>query len=104
MSLTAVGASFTGVTVMIWLAVAVAVPSVMTYGKLTLPLKLSAGVKVITPAVLTLTVPLVTAIVCAMPGVKVVPLMLCMLGVVPSISLSPVNGVKVMAAPSSAMV
>ena len=66
-------------------------------------LKFAAGVKVITPAAVTFTVPLVTAITCAMPGVKVVPLMLVMLKASPSTSLSPVNGVKV-TVPSSATV
>ena len=41
--------------------------------------------------------------ICATPGVSVVPLMLWMVGVVPSGSLSPVNGVKVIAVPSSVM-
>ena len=39
-----------------------------------------------------LTVPLVTAILCAVPGVNVVPLIDWIVGVVPSGSLSPVSG------------
>ena len=99
------GGSLTAVTVMTWLAVAVPPwPSLMTYGKLTVPLKLAAGVKVITPAALTLTVPLVTGIVCATPGVSVVPLMLVTVSGLPSGSLSPVSGASVIGVPSSAMV
>ena len=63
-------------------------PSVITYGKLIVPLKLGAGVKVTAPAALTFTVPLGTAITWAIPGVSAVPLMLKMVGMVPSGSLS----------------
>ena len=44
-----------------------------------------------TPAALTLTVPLVTAMVCAVPGVMVVPLILCTVRVSPSPSVSFAN-------------
>ena len=75
-SLPSSGISFTEVIVMISFAVAVNVPSVITYGNVTVPLKLAFGVNVMTPSVATFTVPLVTAIVCAVPGVNRVPLML----------------------------
>ena len=69
-----------------------------------MPLKLASGVNVITPVALTFTVPPVTGIACAVPGVKVVPLMLVTVKVSPSRSVSAVSGVKVIAAASSAMV
>ena len=63
LSFTATGASLTGATVITWLAVAVPpLPSLITYGKVTIPLKSAFGVKVITPPELTLTTPPVTLI------------------------------------------
>ena len=53
-----------------------------------MPLKLALGVKVIAPPALTFTVPFGTAINCANPGVSSVPLMLKIVGIVPSGSLS----------------
>ena len=68
-----------------------------------MPLKFASGVKVISPPALTFTVPFVTGIVCAVPGVKVVPLMLTTLNVPPSESLSNATGFKVIAEPFSCM-
>ena len=87
-SFTATGASGCAATLTVTELADVNVPSVITYGKLMVPLKLGAGVKVITPLALTLTVPFVTLIICAKPGVSAVPLMLNIVGVVPSGSLS----------------
>ena len=57
----------------------------------------------IAPPAVIFTVPLVTDIVCAVPGVNVVPLIEAIDKVPPSLSLSPVNGNKV-TVPSSATV
>ena len=56
------------------------------------------------PSAATLTVPFVTAMVCATPGVKFVPLMAVIVRLSPSISVSPFNGFSVNGvAASSAM-
>ena len=68
-----------------------------------MPVKFASGVTVITPVALTLTVPLVTGITCAVPGVSGTPLMLTTLKVSTSRSVSAVSGVKV-TVPSSATV
>ena len=95
----------TAVTVMV--SVAVSVPplrSLMVYGKLTLPLKLAFGVKVMTPAVSTLIIPLSTVMSLAVPSTGIdSPLIEVILNVSPSISLSPLSGVK-MTEPSSTTV
>ena len=67
-------------------------------------MKLAAGVNVIVPSAATSTVPPVTGMLCAVPGVKVVPLMLVIVKVSTSTSVSAVSGVKVIAEPSSATV
>ena len=82
------GASCCAATLTVTVLADVNVPSVITYGKLIAPLKLGAGVKVISPLALTFTVPFGTVITCAMPGVSAVPLMLEMVGLGPSGSLS----------------
>ena len=57
-----------------------------------MPLKSVSGVNVITPPASVVTVPFVTAIVCGIPGVNVVPLIEVIVNGSPSGSLSSVNG------------
>ena len=98
----ATGASFTGVTSITWLAVAVVVPSLISYGKVTVPLKFSAGLKVITPAASMLTMPFGTLIVCT-PPLNGSPLIDTMPSWSPLTSVSLLSGVSIKV-PSSAMV
>ena len=80
-------ASGTAATLIVTLQAIGKVPSVTTYGKLIVPLKLASGVNVIAPDALILIVPLGTEILCGLP-VSATPLILKIVGVVPSGSLS----------------
>ena len=81
-------------TVIISLALTGVVPSVITYGNDTLVVVPSA-VNVITPVGDTFTVPPVTAITCAVPGVNGVPLIDTIVNGLFSGSVSNANGVNV---------